>query len=214
MIIELPENYSYHEQVKIQNDILQFTPNVGWRELACDIAIAIKGKRCWYCGKILDDREITRDHLYPQSLGGLTIPENIAPSCRRCNNYKSNLTEQQYRHILAAPVDERRSIRRKFLVCNEAKKEKKGYVLPKDWITHKRITNILVTFDTDQKYPFRKYGKIEKFYREYKHLPYPIVVDKNNFLLDGFLVLMFAKNNNISSVPAIELENVEVVFNK
>lgn len=214
MIIELPENYDYQGQATVENGILKFSSDVGWKRLAYDIAIAVKGKKCWYCGKELEDREITIDHLYPQSLGGLTIPENIAPSCSRCNNNKSNLTEQQYRHILAAPSGERGAIRRRFLARNEAKKVKRGYVLPKEWITHRKITNILVTFETDKKYPFRKYGKIEKFHRQYNKLPYPIIVDKNNYLLDGFLVLMFAKNNGIANVPTIELENVEVVFNK
>ena len=73
------------------------------------------------------------DHLYPQDLGGPTIPNNLAPTCSDCNSEKGNLTEKQYR---------------------------------------------------------------------------------NNYLLDGFLVLIFAKNNNLLRVPTIVLENVEVVFNK
>jgi len=65
-----------------------------------------------------------------------------------------------------------------------------------------------------ENYISKKYSKIETFYNAYQHLPYPIVVDRNNYLIDGFLVLMFAKNNNITRVPTIVLENVEVVFNK
>ena len=213
MNIELPENYDYRGQATVEDGILKVDSKVYWKKLAYEIAIAVKGKKCWYCGKELEDYEITIDHLYPQSLGGLTIPDNIAPSCGRCNNNKSNLTEFQYRHLLAAPSDEKGDIRRRFLARNHDKQIKKGFVLPKEWITHKRITNILVTMETDKAYPYRKYGKIEKFYRQYVRLPYPIIVDRKNYLLDGFLVLMFAKNNSISSIPVIELENVEYVFN-
>ena len=213
MIIELPDNYDFRGQAVVEDGILKVNSFVYWKKLAYEMAIAVKGKKCWYCGKELEDYEITIDHLYPQSLGGLTIPDNIAPSCSRCNNSKSNLTESQYRHILAAPSEEKGSIRRRFLKRNQDKLFQKGFVLPKEWITHKRITNILVTMNTDQKYPYRKYGKIAKFYKEHRRLPYPIIVDRNNYLLDGFLVLMFAKNNNITDIPAIELENVEYVFN-
>ena len=212
MIIELPDNFSYKDQAIVEDGVLKILNAYNWKRIAYEISVAVKGKKCWFCGKELEDAEVTIDHLYPQSLGGLTIPENIAPTCSRCNNNKSNLTEVQYRHILAAPSDQRGAIRRKFLQRNEAKKAKTGYVLPKDWITRTRITNILVSMDTDQKYPFRKFGKIEKFYKQYQRLPYPIVVDRNGYLLDGFLIVMFAKSKNISNIPTIRLENVEVVI--
>ena len=88
------------------------------------------------------------------------------------------------------------------------------YSIPEEWITSKKIDTILVTFLIGESYTGKRYSKIEKFYNEYGHLPYPIVVDRNNFLLDGFLVLIFAKNNNISNIPTIVLENVEIMFNK
>lgn len=89
-------------------------------------------------------------------------------------------------------------------------KKKKGYRLPKDWITSKEVDKILTPICVEQSYKEKKYSKIETFYREYEHLPYPIIVDKNGYLLDGFLVWLFAKNNDIKRVPTIILENVEV----
>ena len=53
---------------------------------------------------------------------------------------------------------------------------------------------------------------VENFYSKYGHIPKPIIVDKNGFLLDGFYSVIFAKNNLITSLPAIELENVEVIM--
>lgn len=214
MIIELPKKFNYGSQAKVVDDILKIPSGISVRDFMYKLTIAIKGKKCWYCGKKLKKEEITMDHLYPQDLGGPTIPNNLAPTCAECNNHKGNLTEQQYRNMVNAPKSKKKELRSKFIARNEQHKLKKGYYLPKEWITTKKIDNIIVTWFMNEAYIGKKYMKIETFYREYGKLPYPIVVDRNNYLLDGFLVLMFAKNNHISRVPTIVLENVEVVVNK
>lgn len=214
MIIDLPENFNYGSQAKIEDGILKISSGVCWREFVYKLTTAIKGKKCWYCERKLKKEEITMDHLYPKDLGGPTIPNNLAPSCADCNGKKGNLTEKQYRNLINAPEKKRKGIRSKFFQRNEYEKEKKGYYLPKEWITTRKIDNILVSFLMNESYAGRRYTKIETFYRQYNHLPYPIVVDRNNYLVDGFLVLIFAKNNNIPRIPTIVLENVEIVFNK
>lgn len=214
MIIELPEKFSYGNQARIEDGILKIPSGVSWREFIYKLTIAAKGKKCWYCGKPLKKEEITLDHLYPQDLGGPTVPNNLAPTCSDCNNRKGNLTEKQYRQILQAPEEKRKIIKSRMVKSNEYYKEKHGYYLPKEWITSQTIENVLVTMIMSESYYGRKYGKIETFYMQYEHLPYPIVVDRNNYLLDGFLVLIYAKNNSISKIPTIVLENVEVVFNR
>lgn len=214
MIIELPEKFYYGNQAKIVDGILKIPSGVSWREFIYRLTIAAKGKECWYCGKKLKKEEITMDHLYPQDLGGPTIPNNLAPTCSNCNSGKGNLTERQYRNLINAPKNKRESIKSKFIAENESRKEKKGYYLPRKWITTKKIDNILLTWLMNESYTGKKYAKIESFYRQYGHLPYPIVVDRNNYLLDGFLILIFAKNNNIAQIPTIVLDNVEVIFNR
>jgi len=214
MIIELPEKFNYGNQARIVDGILKIPSGVFCREFSYRLAVASKGKKCWYCGKKLKKEEITMDHLYPQDLGGPTIPNNLAPTCSACNGKKGNLTEKQFRNLMQAPSHKKGEIKSKFIARNEQRKIKTGYYLPREWITTKKIDNILVTWLMNESYKGKRYSKIEVFYREYKHLPYPIVVDRNNYLLDGFLILMFAKNHNISSVPTIVLENVEIVFNK
>lgn len=214
MIIELPAKFNYGNQAKIEDGILKIPSGVSWREFMYRLTTASKGKVCWYCGKKLKKEEITMDHLYPQDLGGPTITNNLVPACSMCNNKKGNLTEQQYRNLLSAPEKKRKEIKSKFIARNEEKKVKKGYYLPKEWITTKKIDAILVTWLMSESYTGKRYSKIETFYKQYGHLPYPIIVDRNNYLLDGFLVLIFAKNNGISKIPTIVLENVEIVFHK
>jgi len=214
MTIELPKKFNYGNQVKIQDGILKIPSGLCWRDFMYALATACKGKKCYYCGEKLRNSDITMDHLYPQDLGGPTITNNLAPTCADCNNKKGNLTEKQFRNLVKAKDWKKKTIKNRFFDTNEGKKIKKGYYLPREWITSRRLDSIIVCLMLEQSYRGKKYNKIEVFYSTYGHLPYPIVVDKNNYLLDGFLIAMFAKNNNIARVPAIVLDNVEVIINK
>lgn len=42
--------------------------------------------QCSYCGKFFIKQVITRDHIYPKSLGG----ELTTPACNPCNETKAN----------------------------------------------------------------------------------------------------------------------------
>ena len=214
MIIELPKKFNYGYRAKLVDGILKIPSGLIVREFMHRLTLAKKGKKCWYCGKELKKEDVTMDHLYPQDLGGPTITNNLAPSCSKCNNEKSNLTELQYKMLRECPEEERRALREAFMAQNEQRKIEYGFYLPSEWVCKKKITNILVPWYMDEDYKIKKYEKIEAFYKQYEKLPYPIVVDRNNYLLDGFLILIFAKNNNILQVPTIILENVEVVVNK
>ena len=126
MIIELPEKFNYGNQARIEDGILKIPSLSCVRAFMYKLTLAQKGKACWYCGKKLKSDEITMDHLYPQDLGGPTIPNNLAPTCALCNNKKSNLTEKQYRQLLEAPENKKKTIKSKFLARNEQNKIKKG----------------------------------------------------------------------------------------
>lgn len=215
MIIELPEEFNYWNRARIVDGILRI-PSVKYvRKFMYEVTIKMKGNTCWYCGRRMKKKEITMDHLYPQYLGGPTIPNNLVPACFECNNDKGILTEEQYRKLISVPKNKREEMKNKLVAENEKLKMNKGYDLPREWISSKKIDKkILIACFMDESYIGKKYSKIEEFYRNNGKLPYPIVVDRNNYLLDGFLVLMFAKNNNISRIPTIVLENVEIVVNK
>lgn len=51
---------------------------------------------CVYCGKPLTRREVTRDHVIPESRGGSNERYNIAPACADCNSEKGSLTAAEY----------------------------------------------------------------------------------------------------------------------
>jgi 5-methylcytosine-specific restriction endonuclease McrA len=45
---------------------------------------------CQYCGRTLDPKHLTCDHIVPRSRGGVTEWSNIVTSCTRCNVKKGN----------------------------------------------------------------------------------------------------------------------------
>jgi hypothetical protein len=67
--------------------------------------------RCFFCARQRYD--LTKDHMQPRSRGGADVPENIVPSCHRCNAKKRTRTVEEYwpfidhtarREALALPV--------------------------------------------------------------------------------------------------------------
>lgn len=52
---------------------------------------------CSYCGKTITNKEeLTVDHKIPVSRGGTTVESNLAISCYKCNNEKSDMTDEEY----------------------------------------------------------------------------------------------------------------------
>ena len=212
MIVKMPTGYNYNEKARYEDGILKVFETTSWKKLALEMVVAIQGKKCCYCGRYLNDRDITVDHLFPQSCGGLTFPDNIAPCCKACNNAKGNLTEKQFRHILAAPACEKGIIRRKFLLRNESVKGKRGFVLPREWIRHLPTETLIATSDwLKERTSSREDKKVERFFKEFHKFPYPVLVDRKGCVLDGISVLLFAKKNEIKKIPAIVMDNVEIV---
>lgn len=59
--------------------------------------------RCQYCGLKFAANELTLDHITPRSQGGLSLPENLATACVKCNNRKANRTPTEARMPLLTP---------------------------------------------------------------------------------------------------------------
>ena len=59
---------------------------------------------CLYCGDRFRERELSRDHVTPLSLGGEDSWSNAVTACKRCNNHKAGHTpEQANMKLLAIP---------------------------------------------------------------------------------------------------------------
>lgn len=44
------------------------------------------------------------------------------------------------------------------------------------------------------------------------HFQKPVIIGKNDFVFDGFLATMYAKNVGLKRVPVIRMDNVEVIL--
>lgn len=219
MIIDLPKEFYFENLPKgqiafIHNGILKLSKQTSFRKIMIDITYKIKGKRkCYYCGRKVSEEKMTIDHMFPSDFGGPTIPNNLLPACKQCNNEKRNMTRQQYHEFLKSKKDKKGDLYIKELQSNQEDiRERKEYQIPCEWITLKKVEEIVTDMDSlDVDYRYKKYESLEKYYLKYKIIQKPIVVDRKLFVLDGFLELMIAKNYDLESIPVIILENVEVV---
>lgn len=61
---------------------------------------------CAYCGIEIDITEMQVDHFWPQFLAHFQPdldkdrPENLMPSCRKCNNFKGGMRPEMFRKEL------------------------------------------------------------------------------------------------------------------
>lgn len=103
MIIEVPKGYTFTKEGDIiafeENSILKMKGRQGkFQDIMYDITYKLKGNdRCYYCGEKVNPSKITLDHVYPQALGGPSIPQNMVPACRNCNGKKEDMTPDQFR---------------------------------------------------------------------------------------------------------------------
>ena len=58
------------------------------------------GRKCRYCRDNLIVSNIVCDHIYPISMGGNSVVNNLQIICRRCNTRKGNLTHKEFDSLL------------------------------------------------------------------------------------------------------------------
>lgn len=213
MNIELPEKFYYQKdnaEAYVKDGILYCNGNLSFERLMYNATYEIRGKeQCFYCGCMLTEENRTLDHMYPRNFGGISITNNLIPSCTDCNQKKNNMTVEEFSiYMSIADAKKRKQYKNKILQEHEDLRYQKGFFLPEDWYeyTSERLyVEILLKEDWFQG---KRYKFISEFYERYKHFPRPIIKSQNNKLLDGFLVLLFAKYNQIEEIPCMKLENV------
>lgn len=88
-------------------------------------------QRCAYCGRPIEYKDMQVDHIDPQrrfiEKDIADRPENLNPSCRRCNHYKREQTIEVFRETMLT-LHERV---RKIYICKVA--EDYGIIEVKPW---------------------------------------------------------------------------------
>lgn len=221
MNMDLPEQFQYFNngniEAYIENGILKIYNVRAFRRIVYDLTYILNGGKhyCLYCNKYINNNKATLDHKYPRAMGGPTITNNLICSCQKWNSEKSSLTYLEFITYIGIKERDENFAKIYFNDCISSKDkfyQNRKYQIPEDWLSLIDISNIkLYGLDGSYTVASHRYLSAEKFYLQYGYFKNPIVVDKNFGLLDEYYEVMYAKNNNISTMPGIMLKNVEIV---
>lgn len=214
MNISLPCTNLKTKTLRIENGILYLKRGQSFTNAMYSLTYFMKGKNyCYYCKKGFPRNHINLDHIYPRCVGGPTIPQNLIPTCHECNNQKAFMTYNQYANYLSIQSESGKvSYRTKIEELVNGYKSIGMFEFPNSWLTPLEVSKIHTDIDFAN-ISSKKYQKIKTHYETYHSFPYPILVDRKLYSLDGFYVLFVAKSNNVDYVPAIIIENVEIRHN-
>lgn len=216
MKIQLPKTFEYHDgptHAVVHNGVLEMTP-IDFEKVMYHLTYRMKGKvKCAYCHKLFDASKITLDHVFPRNYGGISIPNNLKPCCKKCNESKSNLLPWQYHGLQSLGEKEKSRLRELYQYENSQARRESGILIPKEWYEMRKNYSVFALVTPER--PFKKskkYQRVLEMYEIYGKICRPIVVSQNRFVLDGFTALLVAKNLGLDiPLPFITLENVIVI---
>ncbi len=217
MKIMLPEHYFYSNKAGkayVSKGKLYIEGNVNYERLIYDIVYFLKGKTtCYYCGNPLTSKKMTLDHKYPRFLGGISIPENLEPCCKKCNLNKLCMTEEQFMVWSSiGSIKEKDLFFQNCVMENTEVLKKKKFLIPSEWIEIYDVSRYFrdVPFKRINK---RKYKKLEIYFEKWHQYSKPIIVSANGWVFEGNHIITHAKKINKHYVCAVVLENVIVKKN-
>ena len=217
MIIKLPKKFYYttnnsNSFAYVSDGILYIRGYINFEDLMYTLTYTIYGyDKCRYCGKKLTMNERTMDHIYPRSWGGVSIPDNLLPCCKACNQSKADMAPFQYNNWLKLEAHEERREYYKKCVRENSKRISKGkLVIPRRWYDDLDVSKLFHDMDFSCLEKF-KIDKVSEYYEANHQYNHPIVISSNNWLLKGKHIIHHAIVHDVKTVPAIVLENVVVI---
>lgn len=217
MIIRLPKEFFYSEKNRegyayVENGILFVKGHVNYEDLMYKLEYALDGDdRCYFCKVHLTSKTRTIDHLYPRRWGGVSIPKNMLPCCKKCNQEKKDMTYRQFQIWKTLKTCSEKEAFYQECVRKNLQVMKKGkFVLKRSWISEYDISEVIryISFDQLEE---NKSEKLSNYYNNWHQYPHPIIVSSNDWVFKGKHILHHAKEKKIKKVPAIILENVIVL---
>lgn len=218
MKIQLPKSFEYHEKgiyANVHDGILEITPT-DFEKVMYQLTYQLKDrKRCYYCHRMFKSEDLTLDHVFPRDCGGVSIPNNLKPCCKNCNQLKSNLLPWQFKNVreVSKRGENVQQLIQYYQFYNWKKKEEIGILIPEAWYEMRKDYAVFTLITSE--IPFKeskKYQRIMELYETYGKICKPIVISQNRFVLDGFMSLLVAKNLGIKEpLPFVTLENVIVI---
>jgi len=56
--------------------------------------------RCYFCGRNINAKELTMDHVVPIIRGGKSTKGNTVPACKECNNKKKHMLPMEWEEYM------------------------------------------------------------------------------------------------------------------
>ena len=199
----------------VENETLKIDSRfVYWEDIMYALAYKLSGANsCLYCGKILKREKLTLDHLFSRNYGGVSISNNLFPCCDDCNSIKGCLDGNEFWELKKKETEEEANNYRKNVLEEKEKiRYKRGFILPEYWIDYCNISDLKIReYYNKIQTESNKLRENKQYIEEYGYLKRPIIVDKNYWVLDGYNWYLASKQKQISVVPIIRLENVELI---
>ena len=211
MIMELPKKFTYKDYAKVENGVLYIDQIKRLEEIMYELTYTLRKHICIYCGNQLKRKDCTLDHRYPRATGGVSIVNNLFITCYACNSKKDNLSHYEFLKTRNLHDKAQKKLLKKIRAGNSRKLKRTGFILPKKWVQFINISKIQYRRQDESYSRKKRYYKVADFWNFYHKLPRPIILDKNYVLLDGYNIIVVARDFNIETIPAIILENVEVL---
>ena len=219
VIAELPKHFFYQDDYSceyVKNGMLYIEKMSSYRAVMYGVTYGIyEEPRCYYCGKLLDVRDTTLDHLYPVTMGGISIPNNLRISCKACNNWKDHLTEQQFMELkkIKDPLKQKEFFIKVYAQQEQIRRQR-GFVLPSDYyqyippnsIQSIAIKGVSQSDVEDRKGKYRQ--RVYSLFEQTGQFLNPVVVDANYCMLNGRMVYDCVMEHHALWIPTVILENV------
>jgi 5-methylcytosine-specific restriction endonuclease McrA len=217
MYIKFPPNFVYQGKFSrklayAKNNILYICNDANFEDVMYDIAYSMcNSDVCFYCKRRITKENRTIDHVFPKCWGGVSISINLVPCCKKCNEQKANMTQNQFiRWRKHSSQNAKAKYYREAEKRNRKTAARIGFVLPESWTVMYDVSKITSPLNFNC-VGSKEYNKVNWYYGEHFVYPRPIIVSANDKLLKGIHIVCHAKNNGIKFVPAIILENVESI---
>lgn len=217
MNIRLPKHYFYRDREQngyayVSHNKLFIKGYVNFEDLMYNLTYTLDGHQyCLYCNKKLSNKTRTLDHMYPRAWGGISIPNNLIPCCKTCNQKKREMTKSQFEIWNSKITPNQKDAFYEACINENAWLMDNGiFVVDDNWISKYNVTKILKYFSFKGLKKSR-INEIEEYFKLHKQYPELLIVSGNNWVFRGKYILEHAKRHKITFVTAVVLSNVIVI---
>jgi 5-methylcytosine-specific restriction endonuclease McrA len=90
-------------------------------------------QHCFYCGTDVDEFSRTKDHIIPESRGGIRANKNSLPSCGDCNRLKADMTPEEFLRAIKSMIQyEKKTHKSRYGYLSRIQKNLKRLIQSKD----------------------------------------------------------------------------------